>query len=73
MTRGRDVTNMVQTPTQTASTSTGSGSVLDAQTRERLGRHLQALYEPVLDEALDPRLAALIRQLEADKRETTSR
>ncbi len=45
---------------------------LDAQTRERLGRQLQALYDPVLDEALDPRLAALIRQLETDRRETDS-
>lgn len=37
-------------------------------TRIRLGRELQALYEPVLDESLDPRLAELMRQLEADMR-----
>lgn len=43
--------------------------MLDAQTRERLGRQLKALYDPVFDEPLDPRLTTLIRQLEADKRE----
>ncbi|GAB6841532.1 hypothetical protein HNR00_000762 [Methylorubrum rhodinum] len=45
------------------------GPVLDAQTRERLGRQLKALYDPVFDEPLDPRLTALVQQLEADKRE----
>lgn len=40
---------------------------LDALTRQRLGRHLQALYEPVIDEALDPRLAELMRQLADDR------
>ena len=40
---------------------------LDALTRQRLGRHLQALYEPVIDEALDPRLAELMRQLDHDR------
>jgi len=40
---------------------------LDALTRQRLGRHLQALYEPVIDEALDPRLAELMRQLDDDR------
>ncbi|WP_342150960.1 NepR family anti-sigma factor [Methylorubrum sp. SB2] len=43
--------------------------MLDAQTRERLGRQLKALYEPVIDEPLDPRLAELLQQLESDKRE----
>lgn len=37
---------------------------LDPLTRERLGRQLQALYEPVLEETLDPRLAELLRELE---------
>jgi hypothetical protein len=41
--------------------------VLDALARERLGRQLQALYEPVLDEGLDPRLAELLRQLDRDR------
>lgn len=36
-------------------------------TRLRLGRELQALYEPVIDEPLDPRLAELMRQLDADR------
>jgi hypothetical protein len=43
------------------------GPILDARTRLRLGRQLQALYEPVLDEVLDPRLAELMAQLEIDK------
>ncbi len=42
---------------------------LDAASRERLGRYLQALYEPVLDEGLDPRLAELMRQLDHDRAE----
>lgn len=42
--------------------------ILDARTRLRLGQQLQALYEPVLDEALDPRLAELLQQLESDRR-----
>lgn len=37
---------------------------LDARTRERLGRYLQEMYEPVLDETLDPRLAELMRELD---------
>ncbi|WP_378992422.1 hypothetical protein [Methylobacterium gregans] len=41
--------------------------MLDALARERLGRQLQALYEPVLDEGLDPRLAELLRQLDRDR------
>lgn len=44
-----------------------AGPGLDELTRQRLGRQLQALYEPVIDEALDPRLAELMRQLEADR------
>ena len=44
-----------------------NGPVLDALARERLGRQLQALYEPVLDEGLDPRLAELLRQLDRDR------
>ncbi|TGD93304.1 hypothetical protein [Methylobacterium nonmethylotrophicum] len=42
---------------------------LDAASRERLGRYLQALYEPVLDEGLDPRLAELLSQLDRDRAE----
>jgi hypothetical protein len=38
---------------------------LDDATRQRLGRHLQAMYEPVIDEVLDPRLAELLQQLDA--------
>ena len=45
------------------------GPILDARTRLRLGRQLEALYEPVLDEVLDPRLAELLRQLESDQRQ----
>ena len=45
------------------------GPTLDAASRERLGRYLQALYEPVLDEGLDPRLAELMRQLDHDRAE----
>ncbi|MFD0936660.1 hypothetical protein [Methylobacterium trifolii] len=40
---------------------------LDALTRQRLGRQLQAMYEPVLDEALDPRLAEIMQQLDRDR------
>lgn len=43
------------------------GPILDARIRLRLGRQLQALYDPVLDEDLDPRLAALLQQLEQDR------
>ncbi|CAO4145380.1 hypothetical protein GPNCGGLF_LOCUS2132 [Methylorubrum aminovorans] len=43
------------------------GPILDARTRLRLGLQLQALYEPVLDEVLDPRLAELLQQLETDR------
>lgn len=41
--------------------------VLDPPTRQRLGRQLRALYDPVIDEPLDPRLADLLRQLDADR------
>ena len=44
-----------------------AGPILDARTRLRLGLQLQALYEPVLDEVLDPRLAELLSQLEVDR------
>jgi hypothetical protein len=42
--------------------------MLDALTRERLGRQLQMIYEPVIDEPIDPRLAELMRQLDMDRR-----
>ncbi len=41
--------------------------VLDAATRQQLGSRLRALYDPVIDEALDPRLAELLRQLDTDR------
>lgn len=41
-----------------------SEPVLDALIRERLGRRLQAMYEPIIDEPLDPRLAKLLLELE---------
>lgn len=50
-----------------ASVITDHGPILDARTRLRLGLQLQALYEPVLDEVLDPRLAELLQQLETDR------
>ena len=37
---------------------------LDALARERLGRLMQEMYEPVLDEPLDPRLAELMQELQ---------
>lgn len=37
---------------------------LDALMRERLGRQMQEMYEPVLDEPLDPRLAELLHALD---------
>lgn len=43
--------------------------ILDARTRLRLGLQLQALYEPVMDEVLDPRLAALMKQRERDQQQ----
>ena len=42
---------------------------LDQLTRLRLGHQLQALYEPVIDEQLDPRLAELLQQLDLDRRQ----
>ncbi len=44
-----------------------SKPTLDELTRERLGRQLQAMYAPVLDEVLDPRLAEIMQQLERDR------
>lgn len=43
------------------------GPILDAQTRVRLGHQMRAMYDPVIDEALDPRLAELLQQLDADR------
>lgn len=43
------------------------GPILNDATRLRLGRQLQALYEPIIDEPLDPRLAELLQQLESDR------
>ncbi|WP_342154336.1 hypothetical protein [Methylorubrum sp. SB2] len=49
------------------SSPAAEGPVLDARIRLRLGRQLQALFDPVLDEELDPRLAALLQQLDQDR------
>lgn len=54
-------------PPSSSATDADSDPILDARTRLRLGRQLQALYEPVLDEVLDPRLAELLSQLEIDR------
>ncbi|GJD36170.1 hypothetical protein [Methylobacterium aerolatum] len=40
---------------------------LDDLARRRLGQELRAMYDPVIDEALDPRLAELLQQLETDR------
>ena len=50
-----------------ASAVADHGPILDARTRLRLGLQLQALFEPVLDEVLDLRLAELLQQLEKDR------
>ncbi|MCJ2073274.1 hypothetical protein MKK75_31570 [Methylobacterium sp. J-030] len=50
-----------------------SRPILDAPTRARLGHQLQALYDPVIDEVLDPRLAELLQQLDADRADGASR
>ncbi len=42
--------------------------VLSEQIRRRLGMQLQAMYEPVIDEAMDPRIAELLGQLEGARR-----
>lgn len=52
---------------RSASVMIDHGPILDARTRLRLGLQLQALYEPVLDEVLDPRLAELLQQRETDR------
>ncbi len=44
-----------------------AGPMLSEHIRRRLGMQLQAMYEPVIDEVLDPRLAALLGQLDADR------
>lgn len=47
--------------------ASATSPILDAVTRERLGRQLQAMYEPVFDQMLDPRLAEMLRQLDRDR------
>ncbi|APX85072.1 hypothetical protein BV511_10330 [Methylorubrum extorquens] len=54
-------------PLTRTATEADAEPILDARTRLRLGRQLQALYEPMLDEVLDPRLAELMAQLEVDR------
>lgn len=41
--------------------------VLNEAIRNRLGQAMQAMYEPIIDEPLDPRLAELMRQLASDR------
>lgn len=53
-----------------AASAPDHGPILDARTRLRLGLQLQAIYEPVLNDVLDPRLAELLRQLECDRDQT---
>ncbi len=48
------------------------GTVLDETTRFRLGQELRLLYEPILDETLDPRLAELMLQLKTDRDQQSS-
>ncbi|AWN43445.1 hypothetical protein [Methylobacterium durans] len=55
---------MASEPGDARGDESGRPPVLDALTRERLGRYLQEIYEPVVDEALDPRLAELMQALE---------
>ena len=43
---------------------------MDLALETRLGLQLQAIYEPVLNDVLDPRLAELLRQLECDRDQT---
>ena len=43
------------------------GPMLNETTRLRLGRQLQAHYEPIIDAPLDPRLADLLQQRESDR------
>lgn len=47
--------------------NTDFNGTLSEFTRQRLGAELQARYEPIIDEPLDPRLADLMKQLEADR------
>ncbi len=54
-------------PTRPKPRTTALNGTLNETTRRRLGAELQALYEPVIDEPLDPRLAELMRQLESDR------
>jgi hypothetical protein len=61
------------TPTPLRVVPVAGGPVLDGPTRLRLGQTLRALYDPVIDEALDPRLAELLRQLDADRAGGASR
>ncbi|MEA1831749.1 hypothetical protein U8607_06590 [Methylobacterium durans] len=39
------------------------GTTLDAAILERLGRHLRQIYEPILQEGPDARIAAALRNL----------
>jgi hypothetical protein len=43
------------------------GIGLSEMIRVRLGQELQAMYDPIIDEALDPRLAELLQQLDRDR------
>ncbi|MGU3538924.1 NepR family anti-sigma factor [Methylobacterium sp. A54F] len=58
---------MTPAPYRPVESSADHAPLLDANTRERLGRQLRALYDPVVDEPIDPRLAELLSQLDRDK------
>jgi len=55
---------------QLPANSNDPAPVLDACTRAQLGRQLQKVYAPVLEQKLDPRLAKLLLRLEKDQKET---
>ncbi|MCX4196672.1 NepR family anti-sigma factor [Methylobacterium organophilum] len=47
------------------------GSLLATYGGQALGHQMRAMYDPVIDEALDPRLAELLQQLDADRSGST--
>ena len=50
-----------------ATSVTPDAPILSDTIRHQLGRQLQALYDPIIDETLDPRLAELMEQLKMDR------
>jgi hypothetical protein len=53
--------------TTNPSSVTPDAPILSDAVRHQLGRQLQALYDPIIDETLDPRLAELMQQLKMDR------